>query len=76
MSEESLDPVIPDESVMPKPSANSTNSSYHISPLPTHQPSPTIYSTSSTLSEPPDEIQLDEIEQPRRSQLERRAPNR
>ena len=72
---ESLDLVIPNETILSKKSANSANSNHHISPLPTHQPSPAISSTSSTLSEPPDEIQLEEIKQPRRSQRKRRAPN-
>ena len=73
LPEESLSPVIPDESILPTSSANSN---HHISSLPTYEPSPAISSTSSTLSEPLDETLLEEIEQPRRSQRERRAPNR
>ena len=36
--EESFDPVIPNESVMPNTPANLTNSNHKISPYPTHQP--------------------------------------
>lgn len=75
LSEKSLDPIISNETMLPKSLANSANSNHHISPLPIYQPLPAISSTSSTLSKPLDEIYLEEIEQSRQSQRKQQAPN-
>lgn len=61
LPKESLSPVIPDESILPTSSANSN---HHIISLPTHELSLTIFSTSSTLSEPLDKTLLEEIKKP------------
>lgn len=75
LPKENLDPIIPNETMLLKTLANFANSNYHISSLPTHQSSPFISSTSSILSKSLDEIQLEEIKQPRCSQRKRQAPN-
>lgn len=62
LPKESLSPVIPDKSILPIAFANYNN---YISSLYTHESSPTISSTSSTLLEPLDKPLLKEIKQPR-----------
>ncbi len=51
LPEESFDPVIPDESVMPNTPANFTNLNHQILSLPKDQRSLSVSSTSSTLSQ-------------------------
>lgn len=64
LSKESLNPVIPNKTMLPKTSVNSTNLNYYILLLPIYQLLPIISSMSFILSKPPDKIQLEKIKQP------------